>query len=286
MIVVCLRGRLGNQLFQYAAGRALALRLGVELGLDKRVFTRTRRHNFGLDAFGIKTTLVKSAALPANDRGLRRRLRRLLRPQRRTPFSEFREHDLTFDPAVLQLPDWTYLDGYFQSDLYFADHAATIRTELAVLPLQTPTNKLLGESIANCYAVSLHVRRGDYVTKAAYKSRFSTLGPDYYARAVEAIAARAKGRPTVFIFSDDPDWAEANVRLEFPTHVVRQTGAAYEDIRLMAACHHHIIANSSFSWWGAWLNPLATKIVVAPATWFKDPTRDTSTLIPGDWLRI
>ena len=99
---------------------------------------------------------------------------------------------------------------------------------------------------------------------------------------------RVGGDPTFFVFSDDPAWAAENLRLGFPMQVVAHNGRerATEDLRLMAACRHHILANSSFSWWGAWLNPSPDKIVVAPQPWFRDPAMDESTIVPERWLRL
>lgn len=280
MIVVRLVGGLGNQLFQYAAGRALALRLGVGLGLDTRFYAGKRRGQYALDAFAVRTDPLDGIALPPSDRALGGIIRRF----EKTPFSVFREGNATFDPTVPALPDWTYLEGYFQSDRYFADHADTIRRDLAVLPPPTPPNADMAERIAGSCAVSVHVRRGDYVTNRKVAARLGALDPTYYRHAADYIAERLD--PVFFLFSDDPDWAEANLRFDNPVVVVRQPDPAYEDLRLMAACRHHIIANSSFSWWGAWLNSLSDKIIVAPRMWFRDPAIDTSTIVPSGWVTL
>jgi hypothetical protein len=280
MIVVRLIGGLGNQLFQYAAGRALARRRGVDLGLDVRAYANNRRR-YGLDAFAIKVAPVENRALPP--RGLLDLL--LGRLAGRSPFTVYRENGPGFDPAVLSMPDGTYLKGYFQSDRYFADAVSEIRDELRTIGLPNTARTALQAAIADTCAVSLHVRRGDYLTDPKVNRVHGVLDIDYYLRATELIAARVGVEPTFFAFSDDPDWVEANLRLRFPLVVVRQRGAAHEDLRLMAACRHHIVANSSFSWWGAWLNPSPDKIVVAPKAWFRDPAIDTSTLVPEGWLR-
>lgn len=115
-----------------------------------------------------------------------------------------------------------------------------------------------------------------------------TVDLDFYARAAELVAARCGSTPAFFVFSDDPVWVAANLKLRFPVRPVvhNPTEKGTEDLRLMALCRHHIIANSSFSWWGAWLNPAADKIVVAPRSWFRDPTKDTAALIPQEWIRL
>jgi hypothetical protein len=114
-----------------------------------------------------------------------------------------------------------------------------------------------------------------------------TCGLDYYQRAVEEIA-RAESEPQFFVFSDDPAWVKDNLRLRFPTVVVEHMGARspYEELRLMSLCRHSIIANSSFSWWGGWLNPNCGKKVIAPEQWFKSGSHDTRDLIPAAWTKL
>ena len=245
MIVVALTGGIGNQLFQYAAGRALALRLGVPVGLDKRWYEgRTGRH-YALDRFAIHAEPVDPAMLPFRDGKI---LGRLL-AGRGGRLGVYREKGLAFDPAVSALPDGTYLSGVFQSERYFADEAATLRRDLVFADSPDARNRAVLEEIRAGLSVSLHVRRGDYVSDPKIAGVHGTVGHDYYARAAALIAERAGGEPRLFVFSDDPAWAAENLRLGFPTHILDHNGdaRASEDMRLMAACRHHILANSSFS---------------------------------------
>jgi hypothetical protein len=284
MIVVALNGGVGNQLFQYAAARALALRLGVPVGLDRRWYDGRRSRQYALDRFAIEAAPVDPAALPFRDGKILGRLLSGFGGRMRV----YRETGLAFDPRLTELPDGTYLRGVFQSERYFADREETIRRDLAFVdPPDAGTLAVLGE-IGESLAVSLHVRRGDYVADAKIASVHGTVALDYYARAAELIAARAGGEPRIFVFSDDPAWVAENLKLGFPLRIVAHNGGerATEDVRLMAACRHHILANSSFSWWGAWLNPSAGKIVVAPDPWFRDPALDDSTLVPDHWIRL
>lgn len=281
MIVVRLAGRLGNQLFQYAAGRALALRLGVDLGLDGRNFPDKRNARNELGVFAIRTAPVE-AALPAGGRGLRRVVG-VLRPTR---FTTFAESGYGYDPAFAALGDWTFLKGYFQNERYFRDHAAQIRSELTFVPVPDTESAEIARRMAGCCSVSVHVRRGDYATDPAVAQSSGNLEPDYYARAAAHIAEQTGEQPTFFVFSDDPDWAEANLDLPYLTVVIRRTAPDWEDLRLMAHCRHNIIANSSFSWWGAWLNPAADKIVAAPDPWFRDAALAGETPVPDGWHRI
>ena len=203
-------------------------------------------------------------------------------------FRIYREKGLAFDPRVLSLPDGTYLRGVFQSERYFADQEGTLRRDLAFAdPPDTQNDAMLAE-IGENLSVSLHVRRGDYASDPKIASVHGTLTLDYYRRAAALVAAHVGSDPLFLVFSDDPAWVAENLRLGFPTRIVDHNagGPATEDMRLMAACRHHILANSSFSWWGAWLNRSAEKIVVAPRPWFRDATLDDNTIVPERWIRL
>ena len=136
-------------------------------------------------------------------------------------------------------------------------------------------------------AVSLHVRRGDYVSDPATNRFHGTCSPDYYRQAVDYVIGRA-GVPHLFVFSDDQEWTRANLQFAVPrrSSSANPPDCGYRDMQLMARCRHHIIANSSFSWWGAWLNPSPEKIVVAPKQWFSSPRNDTRDLVPPNWVRM
>ncbi|RYD62781.1 MAG: alpha-1,2-fucosyltransferase, partial [Verrucomicrobiaceae bacterium] len=142
--------------------------------------------------------------------------------------------------------------------------------------------------ISAANSVAVHVRRGDYVSNSKAQAFHGTLSPDWYTRAKTEIERRISGRPTYFVFSDDAQWARRNLD-SFAEAVFippPSDGGDAQDLHLMALCKHQIIANSSFSWWGAWLNKHQDKCVVAPRSWFRSPRIDTSDLIPSDWLRI
>lgn len=285
MIVSRLIGGLGNQMFQYAAGRALALRRGVPFRVDRRGFASYKTHAFGLDCFRADVKDAPADQLPGA--AAESRINRLLRPFLRGPVRVHPEKAFTFDPQVLALPDNTYLDGYWQSEQYFNDQAAAIREDFTVRHPPSAENQRWLERIAASNAVSLHVRRGDYVTNPSANAVHGTCDLDYYRRAVDHLRNASGADPAIFVFSDDPDWVAANLQLPFDMHLVRNNDAAtnYEDLRLMSACRHHVIANSSFSWWGAWLDPAPDKIVVAPKRWFRSDEMDDTDLIPAAWVR-
>lgn len=291
MIVTRLRGGLGNQMFQYAAGRALALRTGAELKLDLGYFERSDRRSYALGPFPIRATPATAeevARLTRTPRPLRI-ARRLLGRESRPPRSHVEEGDLTFRPAVLDLPDGVYLDGYWQSERYFADAADAIRTELAPPEPAAARDRALAAAIDASESVSLHVRRGDYASSPAVLETHGLCGVDYYRRATAWLGERSSG-PALFVFSDEPEWVRENLDLPFPMTVVDHggtgDGAAHRDLALMSRCRHHVIANSSFSWWGAWLGRDPGGYVIAPERWFARPDLSSRDLVPERWVRL
>ena len=287
MIYIRLVGGLGNQLFQYACARAVALRRGVGLVLDLRDLSRGAAHaTFGLDQFAISANVGQVSDLPpARDKPIRYTLWRAgaMRP------SFLRERGLGLNPAVLGASDDSYLHGYFQSERYFRDVAATIREDLRITAVPKGENaRWLDQIRSEPRAVSLHVRRGDFVESAKGQAAHGTCDVAYYQQAVAAIRDRTGIDPLLFVFSDDPAWARDNLKAGAEMVVLGHNppAAAVEDMRLMGTCRHHVIANSSFSWWGAWRNPHPDKIVVAPSRWFADPKLDNPDICPPEWLRI
>lgn len=275
---------LGNQLFQYAMGRAMALRSGSSLLLDKRYFNTTSRVAFRLDHFNVGRTLTEDRLPPLrHEERLRytfwRRLKLKPRP--------LREGGLAFQERLMAPISNVWLEGYWQSERYFEDVADIIRNDLLIITTPSQENRNHLASISAAPAVSLHVRRGDYLLPE-HRGLFATCSQDYYIKALELIASKMADDPVVYVFSDDPEWARDNLALPFEKRVMGHNGrdADYEDMRLMSACRHHVIANSTFSWWGAWLNPSPDKIVVAPETWFIDLAASNPDIIPDSWTKL
>lgn len=296
MIIVRLQGGLGNQMFQYSAGARLAWRHNTTLHLDLSWFTHqakgVARRRYELGHFSIPAHLdgahhVRASGLVYYGRlgKVIAHIRTKLLPNRFTVLRETMFGGHLSD--ALQAPDNSYLIGYWQSEAYFRDIRRHIHRAFTINmdPDEAKTKTL--REISSCEAVSVHVRRGDYVSDAAINQIHGVLTREYYLRAAEYIASRIT-RPHFFVFSDDPAWCHENLRFDHPmsvvTNNVSDTGRG--DMRLMSACRHHIIANSSFSWWGAWLNPSATKIVVAPQHWFRDPSRATGDLFARGWFTL
>jgi len=292
MIIVKLTGGLGNQMFQYAAGRKLALMRGVQLKLDLSSFSATvpgdTPRSYALDVFLFEPHF----AVPADIESLCRPTGKLARKITEAVLplgmrTYYKERQFQFDPDFMRLGSNVYLDGFWQSEKYFSDISETIQQDFAIRQQLEDRNLELAEQIRSSESVSLHIRRGDYVSNPTTGSYHGICPLEYYRQGVTYIAER-NHNINLFIFSDDPAWVRDNLHLSYPMTLVDHNGAdsPYEDLRLMSLCHHNIIANSSFSWWGAWLNLNPNKLVVAPANWFNQQNIDTSDLIPFNWHRI
>jgi len=281
-VIARLFGGAGNQMFQYAAGRALADKLGCALQLDNRYVAGSADRG---DCFAHYTQarFTRDGALPpAKADGMLRY--GLWRGLGRAP-RIYREKTLGFDPGLLRLSPGQYLHGYWQSERYFADIADQIRADLTFTTVLDGPNAEVAAQIAQAaLPVALHVRRGDYIAAGAY----AAMTPEYYRRAAAHIAEVSGGAPTCFVFSNDPGWARENLNLGFETVVVdiNDETTGHFDLHLQSLCAHNVIANSTFSWWAAWLNPNPDKIVVAPETWFTDPKLRNPDLIPDVWVRL
>ncbi len=296
MIVVELKGGLGNQMFQYAVARALAQRQGTGVFLDRGFLDmdsngRWTKREYELDVFsGIETSRAGfSAKILQYLHGHRYEARLSSLPSVLFPFKVYREKGHAYDAGVLSFGRHTYLDGYFQSEKYFLPSATTIRNDFRFASAPSARNaEVIHEIQQHSLAISVHVRRGDYVSLASAHDFHGTMESVYYQKGVRQILSRVPGTPRFYVFSDEPLWVRENLKLPGEMVVIdwNQGKQSYEDLRLMSHCHHHIIANSSFSWWGAWLNPSPEKVVVAPSIWFRGQSEQPADILPPSWIRI
>ena len=283
-VIVRLIGGLGNQLFQYSTARAVAYRNDVELLLDIReIMDSGGSWRYTLKHFDISARIAKHTELPPPRSTKSRYL--LWRYFGSNP-KFIRERGLGLNSKLMAIGPGCYLHGYFQSETYFSNISDLLRSELKIITPPNQSNANILNQIVDNNAVSLHIRRGDYLSTAG-KCTFASCGLNYYANAITHIAEHA-GELVIYVFSDEPEWARDNLNFNFPIIISDQNADCldFEDIRLMSACKHNIIANSSFSWWGAWLNPNPNKIVVAPQSWFASEHPDNPDIIPPHWLRI
>ncbi len=277
MIYTRFHGRTGNQMFQYAAARALALSRGVQVVLDDRLaIDRGERSITRIFDLPVTTGPMPPSK---HDRKLAYYLWRYLG---RSPLYH-REKGLGFNPAFFDLPDDSYLHGYWQSEKYFGPHADQIRADFA-MPVASGRNAELAAEIAETLSVSLHVRRGDYVALSTH----GVCDQAYYDAALAQILPKFDQDPVIYVFSDEPDWARDHLALPGRRVVIDHNGedGDFEDMRLMSLCQNHVIANSSFSWWGAWLDARDDKIVVAPKNWFANSKLANPDILPQEWLRV
>jgi hypothetical protein len=289
VIAVSLRGGLGNQLFEYAAGRSLALRHGAELVLDlSELAAATTPRTYALEPFGLPARTVADVRsyepAPAGS-SLRVRLG-AWRHGRGSTLTVLRQKGFAFQDEYFAAPDDTHLVGYWQSERYFAEYAHVIREELARTPrADGPAARALAEvSAAGAASVSVHVRRGDYVADAATNRYHGTLEAEWYRAALAAVEERT-GPLRAFVFSDDLNWCRRHLCLSCPVGYV-DAGSPADDLLAMSRCVHHVVANSSFSWWGAWLGEGLDSVVVAPRRWVRDESIDTRYVVPERWLRL
>lgn len=289
MIIVRLIGGLGNQMFQYAAARRLACHHNTELFLDVTGFTSYALRKYELDIFRINASIVPSDMLNhvpfSRKDALRLGIRKMFTKE--IVFQSVKEKTPDFQEEILSLPDNVYLEGYWQSEKYFADITDIISKEFSFVSPPSAINQELMEEIGGCNSVSVHIRRGDYVSNRKTLETHGVLVIDYYMQALNLMEEKVKDLQ-VFVFSDDIPWARDNLKTDLPLHFIEHNGEEkdYEDMRLMSNCKHHIIANSSFSWWGAWLGKQEGKVVVAPARWFYTRSYNCNDRLPSGWLII
>lgn len=290
MIIINLKGGLGNQMFQYACGRAFQLRRASKgeqtvLKLDPSGYAAAmasdtpRKYELG------GWNVVESIATADEVRRAKYSFGILSKAARFFRAKVLKQHYISFVPGTLSRTGDVYLDGFFQDERYFQDFAADIRKDFMPKgPLSARSDAFHKQIVGDDRSVSLHVRRGDYATTAS--AEFISLDPSYYAAALAHIRTVVPN-PHVYVFSDDIAWAKANIALPADAEFVSDPKTPFfEEIFLMSACRHNIIANSSFSWWGAWLNANPNKIIVAPKAWAKRHTSWYKDIIPPTWKRL
>lgn len=280
-------------MFQYAALRAIELRTNYTCKLDISSFKKYSLHQgFELDkifsmpiSFASKSDLRSILGWQANSNIRNKLLNPSLKFLRSNNF--ILESDKNFLAGTFQPMDGSYLSGYWQSEKYFQDFRSLIRKDFSFSSELCGLNLDVASKINSTNSISLHIRRGDYVANQRSFAIHGVCSLEYYHSAMERIQEKVDF-PTYFIFSDDLEWARENLKTKFPSVYVEHNkeSQSYNDMRLMSLCKHHIIANSSFSWWGAWLNPSGVKIVISPKRWYADKSRTIDNLIPKSWVQI
>lgn len=288
MIITKIIGGLGNQLFQYAIGKSIALENKTTLKIDITDFERYKLRTFELHKFKINSPIAGPRERPVKFSNARHRryestVNRLLGKPR-----IINERSLSYDPTVQDLKGNIYLDGYWQSPRYFSKHWNTIRAEYDINFLLKPTQMRLIDSMLSGHSVALHVRRGDYVQVERNRAIYAECTKDYYNASINYLLERFP-ELEFYIFSDDIPWVRANLRLPASSIFVEGNDAP-TDLKMMSSCHHSIIANSTFSWWASFLKPQGDPscVTIAPLKWFVQEKKNAEIgdLIPAGWIRL
>ncbi|MBU6231448.1 MAG: alpha-1,2-fucosyltransferase [Patescibacteria group bacterium] len=289
MKIIRIEGGLGNQMFQYAFARSLARSSGDEVALDLAGLVTpndTKREYRLKEVFSIEARLASAEESAAFQRGRAHpRVSAFKHAFESQVPIYISERQGTFDPSVFMVRGNAYFRGYWQSERYFASVQDEVRKAFSNFPLLSSAASDLQRMIDES-SISLHVRRGDYVTHRGAAEVIGAKSADYYKAALQK-AADALGHPRIFAFSDDIAWVKSSLDLPADTVYVSELGLKdWEEMRLMSLCRRHVISNSSFSWWGAWLDPRPDKMVIAPIPWFRDRRLENKDMCPHSWIRI
>lgn len=269
MIVAKLIGGLGNQLFQYAAAYNLAAIHNTDLKLDLSEFELYKLHRYSLHHFNFPQNFITTDEL----NGLK----------------EVKEKHYHYDDSFISIGNDVVLRGYWQSERYFQESAGALRDSFQLKSDLSLKSLEMAELIKQVNSVSLHIRRGDYAIGTYSDQILDQLDLTYYFRAIKELTKDQKD-VIFFIFSDDHDWVKNTLKIDLPVLYVdhNSADANFEDLYLMSLCKHNIIANSSFSWWGAWFNKNQFKKVYAPQNWFNENVKNINDkdLVPLHWRKI
>lgn len=290
MVVVRIIGGLGNQMFQYAYALALKKK-GYDVKLDLTSIENYTLHGgYQLNHYKINLPVASSEEL-INFIDIKKK-DKFFALFNKNIFKQVKEHGLNFKERLLKVSDNSYIKGYFQSQKYFLDISKDIKETFSLKNFSEYTKKTKELINNDDNSVSLHIRRGDYVSNEIANKVHGTCDLEYYYRAVDFLSKKIDYK-NIFIFSDDIKWCKENLNLEKYNCIyvdsINNKLLPHEDIFLMSLCKHNIIANSSFSWWGAWLNTNPDKIVVVPKRWYlkKEKQKQVEkSLIPESWFRI
>jgi hypothetical protein len=294
MIVVQLTGGLGNQMFQYSFGRYLAKKNNTRLFLDtsvllNRVECGLTFYNYELGIFNIEATLASSTKIPVypSNYSVKNILFRGIHLLK--VFSKglkyVREKQFHFNPSYLELNDNSYLDGYWQTEKYFKEISPTIKKDFQFNFELSQKCIEISKKIILENSVCIHIRRGDYIKLVNFHGM---VGNDYVRDGIKIINEKISN-PHFFVFSNDIQWCKENLVIEGKHTFIEEINAGNnnnEHFKLMTLCKHFIIANSTFSWWAAWLSDNMDKIVIAPKKWVALNNINTNDIIPEEWIKL
>lgn len=268
MIIINLTGGLGNQMFQYSFGRYLAIKNNTELKYHFTNALLNTKREFELDVFNIKADKVTRLDLKKVGVSNNLFLNRVFYLLDEKFHLSFNKKTITENKNIdfiknKKIDHDVYLQGFWQNDSFLNEIENVIRGDFSFLPPLDENNNNILNIIKSVNSVSVHVRRGDYLTNKANTAKYGFIGIDYYVNAIKNIEQSVKN-PVFFIFSDDMEWCKNNLNFINEKYFVDWNIGkdSYKDMQLMSLCKHNIIANSTFSWWGSWLNNNKKKIII------------------------
>lgn len=277
MIVTRIIGGLGNQMFQYAIGRNLAIQKATNLQLDTSAFKKYKLHQYSLDEFNLSYTEANELEV------LKIKFFKLIKNKKY--IKEKDEHTYNFS----KLNNDIFLEGYWQNEYYFIGIKHILTKEFGSLrkPMRDKVKNIKKTINSHNHSVSVHIRRGDYINNPKTSNTHGNCSLDYYHKAINEIIKKT-ARPTFFCFSDDIDWVKKNLKINAATFYPSELGSRtnIEDLYLMSKCRHHIIANSTFSWWGAWLGEYENSVIIGPKKWFVAEDMKHLNIMPVRWMKI
>lgn len=275
MVLVQLNGGLGNQLFQYAAAKSLSLHHNVQVKVDLSLYENNKERKCELDSLNIPLQVASKEEIGrfTSDSLVTKIVNRLKR-------KVYREPAFHFNPDFFKTPGDVYLKGYWQSEKYFSKYWPVISHEFSVKSQLVNNVANFAAKLRSENSVAVHIRRGDYLNSIV-QDYHGILDWDYYDRALKKFPDAR-----FYFFSDDIEFVKAQLQIDMPYEFVSGTKLAIEDFYLMSQCRHNIIANSSFSWWAAYINNNPEKTVIAPQKWFNKAGHNTEDLIPPGWQRV
>lgn len=292
-IFIHAQGGLGNQLFQYACGRSLARKMNADLVIDDGWYKKTHEgvtpRDFMLRDLNVKTAFITMDSFPKKSHGLMALINKIFPRGQLVHEEKFHfKYDQNLDKISYLKEKSVYLNGYWQSFRYFEKIRQNLESELRPLIVAPSYYQNILSQIQKSHSAMLHIRRGDYILSKSASKIHGFLGLDYYQRAMDYLLGTNQNTQ-FFIFSDDMDWAKENLphksKCVFISPLPLTISPIYE-LELMKACKVHVIANSSLSWWGAWLKEQIDYPTICPKSWTNSHKLDLNDLLPNTWLRI
>ena len=281
-----IHGGLGNQMFQYAIGRSISLKRDVKLNLDLSKMGGYNLRSFSLGKFNIPEGLFieNKSKINKSNKYFHWIAKKLQKMNISINEKFYEKNEFFFDEEIFSISK-NSIDGYWQSYKYFEDIRETLINEFTLKEDLNLKNKDVLKLINSTNSVSIHIRRGDYLNVSKNKSIYNVFGMEYYQKAINYIKENVEN-PCFFVFSDDINWCVENFTIDNVHYVDANTTSNFEcDMVLMSQCEHNIIANSTFSWWGAWLNNNENKEVVAPKKWI-NALNNINDILPKNWIRL